>query len=140
MALISAEIDPRQLARVRKRYERYRGKPLQDRIRFATLKIADMLRKPIQAETPVGPTGNLRKSVRARQAKQRVGGSLVKTFGSLVGPTDAKRHLIIRGHRIVTPGGRYTGRSTRPNPFVDRAVAPRIDDVVREVSKIVFGP
>ena len=75
-------------------------------------------------------TGTLRKSIKVR--RERKFGGFAAAFGIttdyntavLVGPMHniaPHRHLIISGHRIVTPGGRYTGRRTSPNPFMDRA-------------------
>lgn len=53
-----------------------------------------------------------------------------------MGPTAPHRHLLIRGHRIVTPGGRYTGRMTKANPYVDRAASGherKAADIVRRI-------
>jgi len=81
--------------------------------------------RAIRAAAPKGRTGNLRRSVRARRPRLRGVEAILagRSLGAaLAGPTAPHRHLVIRGHRIVTSRGLDTGRRTRPNPFVDRAV------------------
>lgn len=129
--MISVDIDPRAVARAQKVLAKYHGRPLQERLQRGTLQAARMLVGPVRAASPVGPTGNLRKSVRA--AKSRT-----DPLAAFVGPKAPHRHLVINPHRIVTPGGRYTGRRTSGNPFVDAAVQSRADDVARIVGEIVF--
>lgn len=143
--LLEVEFKPGEIARVKKSYERFRGLPLRGRMAKATLKAGDMLVPYIRAASPVGPPrdpnhGYLKRSAKSRPAKERFGGTLQATLGVLVGPTSPVRHLNIRGHRIVTPGGRDTGARTKPNPYVDRAVSGRIDEAKRIVSQIFFGP
>jgi len=133
---IQVQLDQRSVARVVARLDQNRGAPLGRRLQLATLKAADLLRGPIAAAAPV-KTGTLKRSVRARPMTQRFGFSSVPTFDAQVGPTAPHAHLVIQGHRIVTklPGHRYLGRSTRPNPFVDRVAAvmlPRALEVVRQ--------
>lgn len=142
---VSIGFKPGEIARVKKSYERFRGLPLRARMAKATLKAGDMLVPYIRASSPVGPStdpnhGYLKRSAKSRPARQRFGSTLQATLGVLVGPTSPVRHLIIRGHRIVTPGGRDTGARTRPNPYVWHAVSGRIDDAKRIVSQIFFGP
>lgn len=132
------ELDEKALAAFTKKVERYRGLPLRARMAKATLKAADYMVPPIKAATPKGPTGNLRKRVRARPAKKRIGNSLQPTLGALVGPTSPHRHLVIRGHRIVTPGGRDTGMRTSGNPYVDEAMERHASAAMRIVSRILF--
>lgn len=120
---IQIQINPRDIARVKKRFDQNRGAPLFRRMQIASLKAADLL-KPAIANSAPRKTGYLRRSVRARPATQRLGGQRYPTTGALVGPTAPHRFLVIHGHRVVTPGGRYLGRSTRPNPFVKRAGDP----------------
>lgn len=132
------ELDEKALTAFTKKVERYRGLPLRARMAKATLKAADYMVPPIKAATPKGPTGNLRKRVRARPAKKRIGNSLQPTLGALVGPTSPHRHLVIRGHRIVTPGGRDTGMRTSGNPYVDEAMERHASAAMRIVSRILF--
>lgn len=132
------ELDEKALARFTKRVERFRGLPLRARLAKATLKAADYMVPPIRAGSPKGPTGNLRKSVRARPAKKRIGNALQPTLGALAGPVAPHRHLVIRGHRIVTRGGRDTGRRTSGNPYVDEAMERHGSAAMRIVSRILF--
>ncbi len=76
-------------------------------------------------------TRRFHRSVKARSARLR----LNEMAAASAGPTDNKRHLLIRGHRIVTRGGRDTGRRTRAFPVVDdafRAVGEQVKDFINE--------
>jgi hypothetical protein len=134
VARISAEISPKDIARVKKRFDQNRGKPLAARLGIATRKAADLLRGPVAAASPV-KTGRTRKSVKSGTLRAR---GPVEVAAGKVGPTSYAAHLAIRGHRIVTPGGRYLGRRTRPNDFVDRATAAHRAEVVRIVRDMAF--
>lgn len=136
--LVSVEVDQKALDRAIKRIEQYGGKPLERRARKAYLEGARLMVRPIQARiTAAGhvQTGRYRRSVKARQPRTRAGELAVAS----VGPTDPKRHLLIRGHRIVTRGGVDTGRRTQGAPVVDevyRAMGDRVrrfidDQVIR---------
>jgi len=123
------EIDQKDLARIRRKMERVKGKPLADQTKKALYAQADIVAGRARSAAPRGATGNLRRSIKVRAERNR-GGALSAAFGFgkrdgvLVGPMHniaPHRHLIISGHRIVTPGGRFTGRRTAPNPFMDRA-------------------
>jgi hypothetical protein len=87
----------------------------------ANLAAGDLVAKRVQQAAP-RRTGRLRRAVKARPERRR-GAFHGSSTSVLVGPTmkAPHRHLVIRGHRIVTPGGRYLGRRTTANPFVDRA-------------------
>ena len=122
------ELDQKSLARGYALLDRYRGAPLQTRMSKAVLAAAKVMEGPIRDATPVShdkDPGGLRKSVRARPWRARktfVAGKGWRTQSSTeanVGPLAPHRSLVIRGHRIVTRGGRNTGRRTRPNPYVD---------------------
>jgi hypothetical protein len=118
---VSFEVSQKDIDRIRKKLEKASGKPLYQRMQRAALAAGDLIKPRIQAETPIGPTKNLRRYTRSRLARKRIGNTYGPSLAVLVGPTSPHRHLVIRGHRIVTPGGRYLGRSTRANPYVDRA-------------------
>lgn len=132
-------ISQKDIDRITKRAERFRGLPLQKRMAKGTLLAAQSLVRPIRAATPKGPTGNLRRSVRARQAKKRIGfRQYAPTLGAYVGPTSPHRHLVIRGHRIVTRGGRDTGQRAKANPYLDRVVRQHGRAAFAIVSKALF--
>lgn len=154
---VTVEFDKRALARFQKRVERYRGQPLANRMAVGTLEAAKLLVSPIKREAPVSQDkdpGGLRNKVRARKDRGRsavVAGLFnistlygaskgdAKVLGANVTSTARHRHLVIRPHRIVTPGGRDTGRRTTGNPFIDRAAEPRADEAMRIVSRAIFG-
>lgn len=142
---ISVEFDTKALARFRKRVERYQGLPLAQRMQKGTLEAARLLVPPTKVAAPVShdkDPGGLRQKVKARQSRARdVFGNLTKqkTYGAEVTSTARHHHLVIRGHRIVTPGGRDTGRRSVANPFIDEAAAPRAAEAMRVVSRAIFG-
>ena len=113
---IAIVVDEKSIARADKRLERYQGRYLHERAKKAYLEGARLGVRPIRAWTPA-KSGNLRRSVKAQNVRTRAGEMAAAT----VGPRAPHRHLITRGHRIVTPGKRDTGRRTTPNPFVDEA-------------------
>jgi hypothetical protein len=114
---VSFEVSAKDVARVKAKLQKASGKPLYVRMQRATLTAGDLIKSRIQADTP-RRTGHLRRYTKSRLGRRAIGGAGLMV---LVGPTSPHRHLVIRGHRIVTPGGRYLGRSTRANPYVDRA-------------------
>jgi hypothetical protein len=134
-AAFSVEFDAKAIARITRKLEKAQGRPLMEKMRRATLAAADLLVQPIRSAGPRNRTGLLRRSVRARAARKSFG---VRSIGALVGPTAPHRHLIIQGHRIVTPGGRYTGRRTVANPYVDRAAAGHQRKAAELVRRIWF--
>jgi len=156
---VSVELDTRALRAFQKRLERYQGLPLQQRMERGALDAARLLVPHVRRATPKGPTGNLRKSIRAGASRSMRNGLLSRAMGgsgvrmilsasqggmasAYVGPSSRvapHRHLVIRGHRIVTPGGRDTGRSTTGNPFVDNAVQPRQAEALRVVRAAIFA-
>lgn len=121
---ISFAIDEKDVARVKQKLERASGKSLYVRMQRATLAAGDIVAKNARAAAP-RRTGLLRRSVKSRLERRKGFGARGSSLTVLVGPTSRAphRHLIILGHRIVTPGGRYTGRRTPPNPFVRRAAS-----------------
>ena len=117
---VSVELDAKAMARADKRLAGYMGRDLQRRAQQAYIEGARLLVGPIRTEIAQArhiDTGAYRRSVKARRPRLRPGEMAVAS----VGPTRPTRHLLIRGHRIVTPGGRDTGRRTQPEPVVDRA-------------------
>lgn len=124
--VIQLQLDQKAVARAQARLEKFRDKPLHVRMDKATKAAAELLVAPIKAAAPKR-SGKLRASVRARTGANRdrpaFAAGYQRSTGmdrvGLVGPKSPVRHLIIRGHRIVTRGGIDTGRRTTPNPFVD---------------------
>lgn len=114
---VSFEVSAKDIARVQAKLKKASGKPLYQRMQRATLAAGDLVKSRVQAVTP-RKTGHLRRYTKSRLGRNRWGQAGLVV---LVGPTSPHRHLVIRGHRIVTPGGRYLGRRTRANPYVDRA-------------------
>jgi hypothetical protein len=130
----------------------YLPKPMAKRMQRATLAGVRAMRPFIRAEAPKGATGNLKRSVKARKGHASVT-AVAGSFSAVVGPTARYRHLVIRGHRIVghhTGEGRATtvakraglvdsGRRTRANPFVDRAIARGLPLAAHIATKELLG-
>lgn len=135
------ELDQRSLQRGYKLLDRYHDAPLRIRMDKATLAAAKVLEGPMRQAAPVGPAsdghrGLLRRTVRARQFR-RGGGP--EPHGAAVGPTAGHRHLVVRSHRIVTRGGRDTGRRSRPNPFPDAVASRHQARAIAEMRRHIFN-
>lgn len=100
------------------------------RLRRGVAAGARTLRTPIRASAP-RVTGNLARSVKASNLRGF-------PIAAKVGPRAPHAHLVIKGHRIVTHAGVDTGRRSTPNPFVDEAARPHIDDAVKAFTKEVL--
>jgi len=113
--------------RIDKWLSKWEGAPLQLRETKATQGGLKLLLNPIRALTPVGKTGNLLKSDKARVLPKRWG----EVGAFAVGPTAHHRHLVIQGHRIVghRPNLVDTGKRSTPNPFVYDATEPLMSEV-----------
>ena len=149
---IRLELDQKSLQRGRAMLDQYRDAPLQKRMGKASLAAAKVLEGPIKQASPVShdkDPGGLRRSVRARPWRTRT--SFVEGVGwrskssqeANVGPMGGKRggghgRLVIRGHRIVTPGGRDTGRRSRKNPYVDAVAARHYAKAIAEMRRYIF--
>lgn len=129
-AQITVDVSIAKIMLAKHTSERLRG-----RLQYAALQGARVLVPPIRAAAPVGPTGNLQRSVTAWVGRERVGAA---ADGAGVGPLAPHRHLVIRPHRIVTPGKRDTGRRTTGNPFVDAAVESNKDEAMRVVIETIL--
>ena len=118
--LVEVRIDERQYAAALKRISRYEGRELQRRAQQAYIEGARLMVRPMRAAAPVGPTGNLRKSIKARMNRARPGEMAVATVGT-THRTAPYRYFVTRGHRIVghKPNKVDSGRRSRPNPFID---------------------
>lgn len=119
---IKVTVDQKAIDRQLKLLSKYEGRLLHQRAQAAYLAGARLMVQPIRGRiTAHGlvKSGNFRRKVSAR--KPRLRGN--EMAASVVGPRSPHRHLLIQGHRIVTPGGRFTGNRTRPHPVVDEAYA-----------------
>jgi len=105
--------------------DRYAVRPIENAWARGSMAGARLAARAMRVAAPRGKTLRLVRSIKARRPRTRgVEAALAgRSLGvAIAGPTAPHRHLVIRGHRIVTARGRDTGRRTRANPFVDRAV------------------
>lgn len=148
--VIQLQLDQKAVGRALARLENFRDEPLHIRMDKATKAAGALLVAPMQAAAP-RKTGRLRKSIASRTVRNRdkavfakgttmaLGADRVALVGPRASPWAPHRHLVIQGHRIVTRGGRDTGRRTAPNPFVyatahrhyARAIALMRDHIVK---------
>ena len=75
------------------------------------------------------------RSIRVKRARKRAGEAAAWTAG----PRDHKRHWLAQGHRIVTPGGRDTGRRSRAFPWLDGVVARYAGATVETIESVAFA-
>lgn len=138
-SLIAFEVSAKDIARITKKLESVKHMPMRARVEKALFAEADILASKVKSAAP-RRTGVLRRSVSVHRARRGIFASAFETsIGDiLVGPRAPYRHLVIRGHRIVTPGGRFTGRRTAANPFVDRAASRSRADIQRAVERAWF--
>lgn len=80
-------------------------------------------------------TGKHFKSINARRSRKRPGELTAWTAGP-GGPT---AHLLVDGHRIVTPGGRDTGRRSRAFPYVQPVVDRYAPGIAEQVGSEVWA-
>ena len=120
---IAIVVDQKAMARADKRLAGYMGRPLERRAQQAYIEGARLMVKPARQQAPVGKTGNLRRSIAASRVRLRPGEMAGASVAARPSKRGGHRHLVIRGHRIVTHLGRDTGLRSRPNPFIDRAYA-----------------
>lgn len=112
------------------------------RVRRVYLEGARMMVRPMRAAAPVGPTGNLRRSIGARTPRMKPGEMAVSSVGPRGGRyKGSHRWLVVAGTKqhslapvrkgpwLVIPGAPdnavYAGKNvthpgSRANPFVDR--------------------
>ena len=118
--MVEVRIDERQYAAALKRISKYEGRELQRRARQAYLEGARLLRGPLRAAAPIGPTRHLVKSIKASENRRRANEMAVATVGTThrIAP---HRYLVARGHRIVShqPTHADSGKRSKANPFVD---------------------
>lgn len=129
---IAITLNPRDVDRILKRLAKYQGRPLQERMQKALYAGASLMIRPMRAQAArhTGGSGATAASVKVKKLKLRSG----ETAAYSTRPTTPQAHLVIRGHRIV-PQGTNTGRRTRADPYVGRAIAalePQIRTFVDE--------
>ena len=91
---------------------------------------ARKLRTPIRREAPKGPTGNLRKRIRAKTYKRGQ-----RPRGAYAWSAAPHAHLNIRGtQERFHKSGKSVGRMT-PNPFVDRGASAGMPEAIAEMDK-----
>src|SRR3990167_2702261 len=112
---LQVTVNPRDIARITKRLDKWQGKPLADRMDRAIRAGLSLMVSPIRAAAPQpgreraprDATGKLAAAVQVWKLKKRAG----EVAAYAVGPRGGRsktlrvaphRHLVIRGHRMVT--------------------------------------
>lgn len=138
--MVTATLDQKQMDKAIARIAKYEARPLARRAQQAYIEGARLMVRPIRAAAPLGPTGNLRRSVAARSNRLRAGEMSAATVGTRfrIAP---HRHLVTGGtkpHSLagkrkgpwsVFPDGQVRANASlmhpgsKANPFQDRVVA-----------------
>ena len=150
--MVTVTLDQKQMDKAIARIAKYEAKPLERRARQAYIEGARLLVRPIRGAAPVGPTGNLRRSVAARSNRLRAGEMAAATVGTRqrIAP---HRHLVTGGTKAHSLQAKRPGKSpwsrmpdgsvipnrflrhpgSRADPFVDRVVgdlAPKVQSFI----------
>jgi hypothetical protein len=80
-------------------------------------------------------SNKLLRSVGMRKPRKRAGEVAAYTVGARA----PHAHLVIPGHRIVTPGGRDTGRRSQAFPFVDPVIDREAASLQAQLSSDVWA-
>jgi hypothetical protein len=129
-ALVEARLDKRSYDRAIARLKKYEGRPFKKRMEAVYLAGARLAVAPMRRRAPKR-SGLLGRKVSTRKRRPPVG------YFVQAGTKSRAPHagLVSKGHRIVTPGGRDTGRRSTPHPFVVDTIAryePRIIKFIKD--------
>ena len=125
-SLAEMKLDERSYNAAMKRLSKYEGAAFKKRMEVAFLAGARLAVSPMKRRAP----GSLTK-VSTRKGRPPSG------YFIKVGTKSRRPHagLVTKGHRIVTPGGRYTGRYSTPNPYVEQTIASYEGRIIRFISE-----
>jgi hypothetical protein len=136
---VTVRWDQAGLSRVDRFLGTYEGKQLTKRIDKAFAKelrpLTGKLKSAEKASGIHNRTGEHYRKIRMRKPRLRAG----EVFARTVGPSDRKRHLLLRGHRIVTPGGRDTGRRSQAFPYVDAVIDRDAPEIMGRIGTDVWA-
>lgn len=136
---LKVDWDQAGLRRVDRFIGTFEGRELAKRIDRAIGKqLRPLVSKMKSAEKSSGisnRTSQHYRSIRMRKPRKRAGEVAAYT----VGPSDRKRHLLTGGHRLVTPGGRDTGRRSRAFPYVAEVVRREAPEIVGRIGRDVWA-
>ena len=99
--LVSITVDPRDIARVKKRLDKWQGAPLAARLTRAIQGGLALLVRPLRAAAP-RKTGLLQRKIRTSSLRKRFG----EVAAYKVGSTAPHAHLVIQGTREHSLAGR----------------------------------
>lgn len=115
---LTATLDQRSYDRAMARLAKYEGRPFKTRMEAAFLAGTRLAVSPMKRSAP-RRSGLLSRKVSTRKRKPPMG-YFVQTGTKSRAPHAG---LVAKGHRIVTPGGRDTGRRTAGHPFVEQTIS-----------------
>lgn len=136
-AFIDVKLDERALARAEKRISQYEGRAFRERMDRVYRAGAQLLVSPIRRaiDTEIAGHGKnpgmLRQRVSVRKGRPPMG-YLVRYGTKSRAPHS---HLVARGHRIVTPGGKPTGGRSVGRPIYDEVIAAYQGKVIDFISR-----
>ena len=117
-SLAEAKLDERSYQAALKRLEKYEGRKFTQRMEAAYRTGTQLTVSPMRRRAPK-KTGLLAGKISVRKRRPPTG------YFIQIGSKSRAPHagLVSKGHRIVTPGGRDTGRRARANPFVEETIS-----------------
>lgn len=162
-SFVAVSLDQRSFDTAMRRLAKYdlKNPTTLKRVRRVYLEGARMMVRPMRAAAPVGPTGNLRRSIGARTPRLKVGEMAVASVGPRGGRyKGGHRWLVVAGtqqHSLkpvrkgpwvvipgapdghVYPGEKVIHPGSRANPFVDRTFDRYGDGVRSWIESQVVG-
>jgi len=133
---VTARMDARSYNRAITTLKKWEGHPFRTRVIKAHEAGARLLIAPMRRVAPKR-RGGLAKSISAKKAfptpRGYIVGVGVKPRGG--GKGGAHGHLLSKGHRVITPGGRNTGKSTPAHSFIQDTIEGHEDRVLRFIQE-----
>jgi hypothetical protein len=136
---VNVKLDQRSYDRAIERLKKYEGRPFKERMARAheaggRLLVSPLRRAITQTVTGHGKNPGLLASKVSMRKRKPSAGYLVR-----VGTKSRAPHagLVARGHNIVTPGGRPTGRRSAARPFNEMVISAYESKVVDFIAKAV---
>lgn len=135
--MIDVQWDRAGMSRVDRFLGGYEGVQLERRMTAAMLKelrpLAAKIRVAERASGIHNRSGRHVRSIRVTRPRGQTGEIVFS-----VGPHDRIRHLLIRGHRIVTPGGRDTGRRSQAFDYVGPVISAEMPQLMGKLGSDVW--
>jgi hypothetical protein len=136
---IKVNWDAAGLRRVDRTLGTYQGKELAKRAEKAMARelapLTGALRSAEQGSGIHNRTNRHYRSIKVKRLRKRFG----EMAAFKAGPAGHTAHLLIQGHRLVTPGGRDTGSRSRAFPYVQPVIDRESGAILDRLGSDVWG-